>query len=97
MATYVTLYKYTAQGIQNIKDAPKRVDAAIKAAEAAGMKVKQTLWLQGEYDFMAISEGPDEIAAMAFAIQTAKLGNVTSQTLRAFTLEEMKKILAKVA
>ena len=97
MATYVTLYKYTAQGIQNIKDAPKRVEAAIKAAEAAGMKVKETLWLQGEYDFMAISEGADEIAAMAFAIQTAKLGNVQSQTLRAFTLDEIKRVLAKVS
>ena len=96
MATYVTLYKYTPQGIQNIKDAPKRVEAAIKAAEAAGMKVKETLWLQGEYDFMAISESSDEIAAMAFAIQTLKLGNVQSKTMRAFTVDEMKKVLEKV-
>jgi uncharacterized protein with GYD domain len=32
MATYLILYKYTEQGIKNIKDAPKRVEAATKAA-----------------------------------------------------------------
>ena len=56
MATYVILYKYTQQGINNIKDAPRRVEAAKKAAAEAGITVKETLWLQGEYDFMAITE-----------------------------------------
>ena len=97
MATYVTLYKYTEQGIRNIKEAPKRVEAAKKAAAEAGMTVKETLWLQGEYDFMAISETNDEIAAAAFNLNTAKLGNVHTLTLRAFTVAEMEKILEKVA
>jgi hypothetical protein len=47
MPTYVTLYKYTAQGIQNIKEAPNRVETLTKAAKQAGMTVKETLWLQG--------------------------------------------------
>ena len=97
MATYVTLYKYTEQGIRNIKEAPKRVEAAKKAAAEAGMTVKETLWLQGEYDFMAISETNDEIAAAAFNLNTAKQGNVHTLTLRAFTVAEMEKILEKVA
>ena len=65
MATYVVLYKYTEQGIKNIKDAPKRVEAAKKAAAQAGITIKETLWLQGEYDFLTISEAPDEYAATA--------------------------------
>lgn len=97
MATYVTLYKYTEQGIRNIKDAPSRVEAAKKAAAQAGITVKETLWLQGEYDFLAISESSDEIAAMAFQLNTAKMGNVRTLTLRAFTGAEMAKILEKVA
>jgi len=96
MATYVTLYKYTEQGINNIKDAPKRVEAAKKAAADAGMTIQETLWLQGEHDFMAISETNDEIAATAFALNVAKQGNVRSHTMRAFTISEMEKILAKV-
>lgn len=97
MATYVTLYKYTEQGIRNIKDAPKRVEAAKKAAAQAGITVKDTLWLQGEYDFLVISEAPDEVAATAFQLNTAKQGNVRTHTLRAFTPAEMEKILEKVA
>ena len=56
MATFVILYKYTEQGIKTIKDAPKRVEAAKKATAQAGITVKETLWLQGEYDFLAIVE-----------------------------------------
>jgi uncharacterized protein with GYD domain len=97
MATYVTLYKYTEQGIRGIKDAPKRVEAAKKAAAEAGMTVKETLWLQGEYDFLAITEAPDEIVATAFNLNTLKLGNVNSRTMRAFTVAEMKKILEHVS
>jgi len=96
MATYVTLYKYTEQGLRNIKEAPKRVEAAKKTAAQAGITVKATLWLQGEYDFLVISEAPDELAAAAFQLSTARLGNVRTLTLRAFTPAEMAKILEMV-
>jgi uncharacterized protein with GYD domain len=75
----------------------KRVEAAKKAAAEAGMTVKETLWLQGEYDFLAITEAPDEIVATAFNLNTLKLGNVNSRTMRAFTVAEMKKILEHVS
>ena len=96
MATYVILYKYTEQGIKNIKDAPKRVEAATKAAAQAGVTIKQVLWLQGEYDFMAITESNDEAAATTFGLNIARQGNVRSQTMRAFTVSEMEKILQNV-
>ena len=95
MATFVILYKYTEQGIKNIKEAPKRVEAAKKTAAKAGLTVKETLWLQGEYDFMSIVEG-DEMAGTAFNINVLKQGNVHTHTMRAFTAEEMTKILAHV-
>ena len=66
MATYVTLYKYTDQGLRNIKDANKRVEAAKAAAAKVGIKVKEILWLQGEYDLMAIWEAADDMNATAF-------------------------------
>jgi uncharacterized protein with GYD domain len=96
MATYVTLCKYTEQGIRNIKDAPKRVEAAKKAAEKAGIRMTTALWLQGEYDFMTIMEASDESAVAALMLSTGKQGNVHTRTMRAFTVSEMEKLLDKV-
>jgi uncharacterized protein with GYD domain len=97
MPTYVTLFKFTDQGIHNIKDTVKRTEANKQAAVKAGVTVKDIYWVQGQYDVVAISEAPDETTAMAFALNIAKAGNVSSQTLRAFTTAEMEAILAKVA
>ena len=96
MATFVTLYKFTDQGLKNIKDTVKRAETAKKTAAAAGIQVRETLWLQGQYDVMAISEAPDEMAGTALALNTARHGNVHSVTMRAFTAAEMEKILAKL-
>jgi uncharacterized protein with GYD domain len=96
MAHYVTLSKYTQQGMNSIKDAPKRVEAFKKAAAEAGVIVKEMLWLQGEYDLLTITESHDETTAMALTINVLKQGNIHSHTMRAFTGAEMEKILAKV-
>jgi uncharacterized protein with GYD domain len=97
MATYVTLYNFTEQGLKTIKDTVKRTEAAKKAAAANGMKVKEVLWVQGQYDLVVISESSDETKSNAFALSTLKMGNVRGQTLRAFTATEMEKILEQVA
>jgi uncharacterized protein with GYD domain len=97
MATYVTLYNFTEQGLKTIKDTVKRTEAAKKAAEAMGMRVKEVVWTQGQYDLIVISEASDEVKANAFALNTLKLGNVRGQTLRAYTAGEMEKILEHVA
>ena len=39
---------------------------------------------------------PDEETATAFLLTLAKLGNLRSETLRAFSAEEMRRILQKV-
>jgi uncharacterized protein with GYD domain len=96
MATYITLYNYTDQGIRNVKDTVKRAEAVKQVAAQAGVTIKEVYWLQGKYDVLVVSESPDETAAMALAVNTAKAGNVSGQTLRAFTATEMEKILAKV-
>ena len=84
------------QGMKGIKDTVKRSEAFRKAAKAAGVTVKEILWTQGQYDVVTIVEGPDEIAMAAMGLSNAKMGNITGQTLRAFTAAEMEKILAKV-
>jgi len=96
MPTYVTLSNFTDQGMKNIKDTTKRAEAFRKAAKETGITVKEILWTQGQYDLVTIVEAPDDAAMSAMSLSVAKLGNVTGQTLRAFTAADMDKILAKV-
>jgi uncharacterized protein with GYD domain len=96
MATYVTLYNFTEQGLRNIKDTIKRVEAAKKAGSKMGVMIKEVVWTQGQYDIVVISEASDEVAANAMMLNTLKQGNVRGQTLRAYTAAEMGKILEKV-
>lgn len=97
MATYVTLANFTDQGMQNVKDTTKRAEAFRKAASEAGMTVKEIVWTHGPYDLITIVEAPDDTAMSALALNVAKIGNIRGQTLRAFTSDEMDKILAKVS
>ncbi len=96
MPTYVTLSHFTEQGIKTVKDTVKRSEAFKKAAKEAGVTIKEILWTQGHHDLVTIMEGPEEAVA-ALGLGVAKLGNITSQTLRGFTAAEMEKILAKVS
>ena len=97
MPTYITLSNFTHQGIQNIKDTTKRADAFKTAAEKAGCTVKEIYWTQGQYDAITILEAPDDASATAVLMSLGKLGNVRTQTLRAFTAAELAPILDKVS
>jgi uncharacterized protein with GYD domain len=93
MARYVTLYQFTDQGIRNVKDSPARLKAAIKKAEALGMKMIGAYYTEGPYDLIAISEVADEKVATAFALATAAQGNVKSTTMRAYDPDEFEAII----
>ena len=96
MAKYVTLYKFTDQGIRNIKDSPDRVRAATAAWEAMGGKLLGVYSTQGPYDLVAISETDDDEKAAAFALSMGSQGNVTTLTMRAFDPEEYARIISKM-
>ena len=96
MPTYVGLYKLTNQGIKNAKDAPGRVEDAIKGAEAMGGKVIGVYAVMGEYDYVTIGEFPSDEVAMAFSLALGSRGNVRTTTLKAFTKEEFAQIVKKV-
>ncbi len=96
MPTYITLYKWTEQGIKSVKQSPERAAAAIKAAEAAGIKTLGLYLTQGEYDLVAISECPDEQAAVAFVLAQGAQGFVRTTTMRAFSMTEFAEIVKKI-
>ena len=95
MATYVILYRFTAQGLKDVKRTVERGEEARKQNEARGFKFIGMYWTQGRYDLVAIVDAPSEEAAMASMLNIAAMGNVSSESLRAFTAEEMRKIVAQ--
>jgi uncharacterized protein with GYD domain len=97
MPTYIVLANFTEQGIRNIKDSPKRADAFKDMAKKAGATVKDLFWTLGQYDVVAIVEAPDDVSMTALGLSTGKLGNVRTQTLRAFSAADMKNILGKMS
>ena len=79
-----------------IKESPARLDAAKKAAEKAGGKIHAWYLTMGKYDAVIVSEFPNDEASAKFMLATGALGNVTTQTLKAFTEDEYRKILASL-
>jgi uncharacterized protein with GYD domain len=96
MATYISLIRFTQQGVQTIKESPKRVDAARKAYQAVGAKLKEIYSVLGQYDFVVIAEAPDDATVAKVALSLGALGNVRTETLRAFTEDEYRKIIASL-
>jgi uncharacterized protein with GYD domain len=96
MATYVGLIQFADQGIRNVRDTVKRGEAAIAVAEKMGMKVVEEFWTMGAYDAVVLFEAPDDETMSAFMLKIGSLGNVKSQTLRAFRRNEMEGVLAKI-
>ena len=96
MPTYVTLLRYTQQGIAKIKESPARLDAARKAAKAAGGKIHDWYLTMGHYDAVFVAEFPDDETCAKFTLSVGALGNVTTQTLKAFTETEYRKIISSL-
>jgi uncharacterized protein with GYD domain len=93
MPTYVSLARYTDQGIRSVKESATRLDAAKKAFQAAGGELKQFFLLMGRFDILIVSEGPDDETAGKIALSLASLGNVRTETFRAFTEAEFRKMV----
>jgi uncharacterized protein with GYD domain len=96
MATYVVLVNFTDQGVRYIRQTTERAKGLINAAANLGIKIKDIYWTMGTYDAVFTAEAPDDETITAFAGSMGALGNIRTQTMRAFSAEEMNKILAKL-
>jgi uncharacterized protein with GYD domain len=97
MANYVFLLNWTEQGSKNVKDTHKREAAFAKAVQKFDVRVVQSYWTLGRYDLVMILEGPNDEAMTAAALSLGALGNVRTETLRAFNGEQIDKIVARMA
>jgi uncharacterized protein with GYD domain len=96
MPHFVTLVRYTQQGIAKIKDSPTRLDAARKAAEKLGGKYHGWYLTMGKYDAVLISEFHSDEACAQFMLSIGALGFLTTQTLKAFTEAEYRKVIGSL-
>jgi uncharacterized protein with GYD domain len=90
---YVTLYNWTDQGVQSVKDTVKRYQAAKQLTESKGGKLETILWTIGPYDLVGVSDFPNDEAGTAVSLQLAATGNIRTLTMRAFGVDEMAGII----
>ncbi len=96
MATYIVLLSFTDQGIRNIKQLPERIKAGTGSAEKLGIKVKDRYSTMGPYDAVLIVDAPNDEAITTWALSIGSHGNNRTQTMRAYSADEMDRILAKI-
>jgi len=96
MPNYIELVSWTDQGIKNIKEAPQRMDAFKKTIEAAGGKLIGFYFTMGKYDIVTIIDAPSDEVLTNIILNTGSKGSVRSETLKAYSEQEFRNILAKL-
>ena len=96
MATYIVLGQFTEQGIRNVKETTKRAQTLDDLAKKFGSTVTASYWTIGHYDVVAMIDAPDDQAVTGLLLSLGAAGNVRTQTLRAFSADQMGQILGKM-
>ena len=96
MPTYIHLASWTPDGIQNIKDSPARLDKVKELYKKAGAEIKAFYMTMGRCDMVVISEAPDDDTIARVALQIGASGSVRTETLKAFTEAEYRKIVGSI-
>lgn len=94
MAKYIVLTNWTDQGIKNVAESPKRLDAAKALAKSMGCEFKKFFMTVGAYDMVVVFEAPNDDAMAKFALMLAKGGNVRTTTLKAFSEDAYRTIVS---
>jgi uncharacterized protein with GYD domain len=95
MATYIVLGDWTEQGVANFEETVDRYDAGLSQMEALGVTVKDRYWTLGGHDQVSVIEAPDDETLAAAMLKVTALGNIRTTTLRAFSADEMRALIAK--
>ena len=96
MAHYVILGNFTDQGIRAVKDTAKRAKSLREAAGVAGVRLKDIFWTMGTYDLVITAEAANDELVTSMMMRVGSMGNMKTQTLRAFGESEIEAILSKV-
>jgi uncharacterized protein with GYD domain len=93
VTTYIMLINWTEQGVKNVRESPKRLDAAKKLLGEMGGSFKEFFLTMGDYDMVAVCDAPDDAVAARFALSLGSAGNVRTRTLKAFPEAAYREII----
>jgi len=96
MPKYIILGKFTAEGIKNIKDSPKRLEAANKLAESLGGKILKFYYTMGRYDFVCVVKATSNETMMQALLALGSQGSISTETLTAIPVEKVAEIIKKL-
>jgi len=94
MPTYITLVNFTKKGVENVKESPQRLDAAKNAFKRMGAELKEFYLVMGQYDIILVSEAPDDVTVAKIALTLGSIGNVRTESFRAFKEDEYREIVS---
>lgn len=93
MPRYIALVSFTDQGIRDVRNSVKRADRVKKIAAKHKVRIRDIHWTMGKYDIIVTFEAPSDAAISAFTLENASLGNVRTDTFRAYTRDEFANIV----
>jgi uncharacterized protein with GYD domain len=96
MPMFILSINWTDQGIRNVKDAPKRAQAARDLGKKVGVDIKQIYLTSGESDLLAIVDAQTGDNVAKFAMALGAQGNVRTRTARAWTESEFQKLVSEL-
>lgn len=97
MPTYIILTNYSQKGIERIKESPARLDSVKGLFKKMGAELKDFYLVQGRYDIIVIAEAPDDETVAKISLAIGAQGNVRTETLRAYTEDEYRKIISALS
>jgi uncharacterized protein with GYD domain len=92
MPTYISLINLTEQGVREAKNAPERLQTFEAAIKEIGGRLVGFYLVMGQYDYIVVTEAPDDQTAARLILGTLAQGSMRTQTMRAFPREEFEQI-----
>jgi len=97
MQTYVALINWTAEGIADFRNSVDRYEAAVEQFEEFGVRFLDHYWTLGDHDMVALVEAPDDESLAAGLLRAGAGGNIRTRTMRAFSRDEMRRVIDKAS
>jgi uncharacterized protein with GYD domain len=60
-----------------------------------GVEFTSIYWTLGSHDMVSVVQAPDDQTLAAAMLRVARLGNIRTTTLRAFSADEMRGVISK--
>ena len=96
MPHYVSLMRWTSQGVAGLPAWRERVEDGERTITEAGGKLVGVYVTLGRYDVVEIFEAPDDEIAIEILMKLQRHGAEQTETLRAFTRQEAEDIVKRL-